>query len=271
MVQTKETLSTDLAASGITAETDSTTAHTEARRQRVFRPRLGGLDARTVGDTPRMTRPRQTGHFLLHYFEMCIPMCIGFAVGDLVYFWAAGQQGYSEAFRQLPELSVLVVTFTMTAPMTAWMVFRGMPRRATVEMSAAMPVLALVLLALGWLTIVPMADLALLEHGLMMPVMLAPMFLRFDLYTGRRGHTGHHGQTSADADALFSSDRGHRPVLATARRGWPLGPTEWTHLRGDCGGARTARSLRPPLRTRGARAGGTVRDRAGTNRARRPR
>ena len=32
----------------------------------------------------------QVGRFVLHYFEMCIPMCIGFAVGDLVYFWVAG-------------------------------------------------------------------------------------------------------------------------------------------------------------------------------------
>jgi hypothetical protein len=59
-------------------------------------------------------------------------------------------------------------------------------------MSAVMPVLAIVLLALGWLAIVPKSDLALLEHGLMMPAMLIPMFFRLDLYTGRAGHTGHH-------------------------------------------------------------------------------
>jgi hypothetical protein len=137
-----------------------------------------------------ISRRRQTAHFVWHFFEMCAPMCIGFAVGDLVYFWAAEQQGFSEPFRQLPELSVLVVTLTMTAPMTAWMLFRGMPRRATAEMSAVMPVLAIVLLALGWLSIVPKGDLALLEHGLMMPAMLVPMFFRLDLYTA--GHTGHH-------------------------------------------------------------------------------
>jgi hypothetical protein len=33
-----------------------------------------------------------------------------------------------------------------------------------------MPVLAFVLLALGGLAIVPISDLALMEHGLMMPV-----------------------------------------------------------------------------------------------------
>jgi len=133
----------------------------------------------------------QIGHFLMHYGEMCAPMCIGFAVGDLVYFWAAGVFGYSHPFRELPELSVLVVTFTMSAPMTAWMLFRRMPQRATVEMSAALPILAVVLLSFGWLAIVPRADLALLEHGLMMPVMLVPMLARLDLYTGRAGHPAH--------------------------------------------------------------------------------
>jgi hypothetical protein len=34
-------------------------------------------------------------------------------------------------------------------------------------------------------------DLALLEHGLMMPVMLIPMCLRMDVYTGRSGHMMH--------------------------------------------------------------------------------
>jgi hypothetical protein len=129
------------------------------------------------------------GHFVLHYFEMCIPMCVGFAVGDLVYFWAAGQLGYPEPFSELPELSVFLITFTMTAPMAAWMVFRGMPRRAIVEMSVAMPILALVLLGLGWLAILPRDELALLEHGLMMPAMLVPMLLRLDLYAGR--HAAH--------------------------------------------------------------------------------
>jgi hypothetical protein len=133
----------------------------------------------------RIPMRRRVGRFVLHYFEMCIPMCIGFAVGDLMYFWAAGRFGYSEPFEEVPTLSVLVVTFTMTAPMTAWMLHRGMPRRAVWEMSATMPVLALLLLMLGWQGAVPVGDVALLEHGLMMPVMLVPMVLRPGLYAGR--------------------------------------------------------------------------------------
>jgi hypothetical protein len=135
--------------------------------------------------TPRLLR--RVGHFLLHYFEMCLPMCVGFAVGDLAYFGIADAFGYREPFRQLPELSVVVVTFTMTAPMVAWMLRRGMHRRAIVEMSAAMPILALVLLVGGSLGLVARTELALLEHGLMMPVMLVPMLIRLDVYTGRLG------------------------------------------------------------------------------------
>ena len=136
---------------------------------------------------PSVSLLGRVGHFVLHYFEMCIPMCIGFAVGDLIYFSAAGF-GYAEPFTELPVLSVLVVTFTMTAPMTAWMLYRGMPRRAVWEMSATMPIVAGVLLMFGWLGLVPMGDLAFLEHGLMMPVMLVPMLLRPGLYSGRMHH-----------------------------------------------------------------------------------
>ena len=137
---------------------------------------------------PRVSLRGQVGRFVLHYFEMCIPMCIGFAVGDLIYFSIAGFFGYSEPFTELPALSVLVVTLAMTAPMTAWMLYRGMPRGATWEMSATMPILALVLLMLGGIGVVPMGDLALLMHGLMMPVMLVPMALRPGLYAGRIHH-----------------------------------------------------------------------------------
>ena len=133
-------------------------------------------------------RSREIWHFVVHYLEMCLPMCVGFALGDVLYFWIAGRFGYEHPFRQLPELSVLVVTFTMTAPMTVWMLLRGMPRRPIAEMSAAMPILALALLVLGWLAVLPKGDLALSEHGLMMPVMLVPMLFRIDLYTGR-AHT----------------------------------------------------------------------------------
>jgi hypothetical protein len=136
----------------------------------------------------RPTRRGRFGRFMLHFFEMCAPMCVGFAIGDLIYFWAAGRFGYSEPFSELPELSVVLVTLTMTAPMVAWMAYRGMPRRPIAEMAAVMPVLGAALLVLGWFSVLPMGDLALWEHGLMMPAMLVPMLFRLDLYTSRHSH-----------------------------------------------------------------------------------
>ena len=47
-----------------------------------------------------------------------------------------------------------------------------------------MPILAIVLLFLGWVGVLVRGDLALIEHGLMMPVMLIPMFIRLEVYTG---------------------------------------------------------------------------------------
>ena len=130
---------------------------------------------------------KRVGRFAVHYVEMCAAMCLGFAVGDALYFWLAGLAGYSTPFSELPVLSVVLVTLFMTAPMTAWMRYRGMPRRAIVEMSAAMPILAVALLALGWIGALSMSSLALAEHALMMPAMLIPMLLDLDSYTGRGG------------------------------------------------------------------------------------
>jgi hypothetical protein len=150
-----------------------------------------------VTTTALTGQPTWRGRFGLFtlFFEMCAPMCVGFAIGDLIYFWAAGKFGYSEPFKDLPELSVVVVTLTMTAPMVAWMVYRGMPRRPVAEMAAVMPVLGAVLLVFGWLSVLPRSELALWEHGLMMPAMLVPMVFRLDLYTSKHSH--HHGAARA--------------------------------------------------------------------------
>jgi hypothetical protein len=130
-------------------------------------------------------RRAQFVRFGLHYVEMCVAMCVGFAIGDAIFFALAGLAGYSKPFTELPVLSVLVVTVSMTAPMTAWMFYRGMPLRIVTEMSMSMPVLAIALLCLGWIGAIPMSALAPAEHGLMMPAMLVPMLLRLDFYTGR--------------------------------------------------------------------------------------
>ena len=149
--------------------------------------------ATTTTQPPPMevSTPHQVWNFVRHYLEMCIAMCVGIAVGDAIYFAIAGAAGYSDPFGQLPVLSLAVVTFSMTAPMAAWMRFRGMEWRLINEMSAAMIILAGMVLAAGLVGFVPMGQLPLLEHALMMPVMLVPMLLRADQYAGRSGQMAH--------------------------------------------------------------------------------
>jgi hypothetical protein len=131
------------------------------------------------------------GRFVFHFFEMCIPMCIGWAVGDVLYFALADQLGSSNPFTDWPELSLMVVTVNMTAPMVAWMRFRGMAWRPSAEMASAMVILAVLILVAGWIGIVAMDTLPWLAHSLMMPAMLVPMLLRPDLYSGHA--MGAHG------------------------------------------------------------------------------
>lgn len=142
----------------------------------------------SIAHAPTVSLLGRLGRFVLHYFEMCLPMCIGFAVGDALYFAVARSFGYSDPFSELPVLSVVVVTVSMTIPMTAWMLYRGMDRRAIWEMSAVMPIMAAALLVLGALGAVATEDLALMEHGLMMPAMLVPMLYRVDLYSRPMHH-----------------------------------------------------------------------------------
>jgi hypothetical protein len=138
----------------------------------------------TTAQPARHRRFRGFGHFVLHFFEMCMPMCIGWAVGDVIYFAIAEQLGSSDPFHDWPVPSLLIVTFNMTAPMVAWMRLRGMAWRPTAEMAAGMVALATLILIAGGLGIVTMETLPWLAHGLMMPAMLVPMLLRLDLYTG---------------------------------------------------------------------------------------
>jgi hypothetical protein len=143
-------------------------------------------------------------------------MCIGFAIGDALYFWMAGAVGYPKPFSQRPELSVLIVTVSMTAPMTAWMLYRRMPHRPVLEMSVVMPALAVALLLLGWTGAIAKSDLALTEHGLMMPAMIIPMLLRLEFYAGRATRPTEPETTGRDNAQTSKRDRrdyaGPRPA-----------------------------------------------------------
>jgi hypothetical protein len=126
---------------------------------------------------------------MIHLVEMCMVMCAGAVVLSVLFFGAAGLLGYSNLPQQAPELSVLAIAVNLSLPMLAWMRFRGMDWRPTLEMSGSTMLVGLALIAAYWLDIVAKSSLIQVQTSLACPVMLAVMLLRFRLYSG---HTRHH-------------------------------------------------------------------------------
>jgi hypothetical protein len=150
----------------------------------------------TQGRTPARDGPsagtvRALGRFVLHYVEMCAVMCLGALALSVLFFGAAGLLGYTDMPQQYPELSVLVIAINLSLPMAAWMRFRGMDWRPTLEMAGSTMVVGLLLIAAYWLGIVPESSLIEVQTSLACPVMLAVMLFRFRLYSGHQGHRAH--------------------------------------------------------------------------------
>ena len=130
----------------------------------------------------------QIGHFVWHFVQMCLACCIGGFTLCFLFFGGAALIGYPDLIHQFPELSTLVIAILVAVPMAAWMRFRGMEWRPTFEMAATPIVLGVLLIGLAWLGIVPKSSLIEWLTRLACPVMLIPMLLRLDLFTGRKDH-----------------------------------------------------------------------------------
>jgi len=134
----------------------------------------------------RVLRP--VGRFAAHLLEMCMVMCAG-AIGlSLLFFGGAALLGYTSLPDRAPVLSALVVAVSLSLPMAAWMRFRGMPWRPTLEMSGATMFVGLTLIVGYWLDLVATSSLIEVQTSLACPVMLAVMLARFRLYSGSHGH-----------------------------------------------------------------------------------
>ncbi|HSJ52804.1 MAG TPA: hypothetical protein VLC52_03570 [Anaerolineae bacterium] len=141
----------------------------------------------------------RAGTFLLHYVEMILVMCIAGGGLNMLVFLAAARTGYPDLIERFPGLSILMIGILLAIPMTAWMRRRGHGWRPTVEMASTSVILAMLLVAaaaLGWL---PQTGMLVWMKRLACPIMLIPMVLRLDLYTGHhhadqhRAPAGHPG------------------------------------------------------------------------------
>ena len=98
---------------------------------------------------------------------------------------AAVGMSRSELETDALALLLLLMAATMTAPMVAWMRYRGHGWPASADMAAAMFAPTFGLIALLWSGLVEdIGTLFAIEHVVMLPAMLAVMLLRRDEYTG---------------------------------------------------------------------------------------
>ena len=128
-----------------------------------------------------------TRHFARHYVEMLVAMFFGMTVLGVPAVAALSVVGMSssELHNDAPALLLFGMAVTMTAPMVAWMRYRGHGWPASAEMAAAMFIPTFGVIALLWGGLIDNTGTLLeIQHVVMFPSMLVAMLLRRDEYTG---------------------------------------------------------------------------------------
>ena len=128
------------------------------------------------------------GRWLGHLIEMVLVMLIGMQILFGEFAAVANALGYSDTMVQLPELSIVVMALTMAVPMALWMDYRGHPRRGIAEMSTAMVMPAVVVLAAGAIGLVPRLDVTSTYHLWMYVAMVGLMIYRWPEYSRAMAH-----------------------------------------------------------------------------------
>lgn len=131
-------------------------------------------------------------YFILHFVEMCVVMCVGLVIFDLLLARVGSLFRYSQPDLQLPELSTVALAIWFTLIMIAWMRLRRHEWRTTLEMASTSIVALIPLLGAYWYGLVPKSDLLGLECGVACAFMVVAMLLRLDHYT--TSHTSHQQQ-----------------------------------------------------------------------------
>jgi len=128
-----------------------------------------------------------TRRFARHYVEMVVAMFAGMGV-LLAPLGMATRALFGVGLHGNSTLMISAMALTMTVPMVAWMRFRGHGWGPCADMTAAMVLPTLAVLALLWTDLLAdVGTLLVIEHAVMLPAMLVAMLLR------RAEYTHHHG------------------------------------------------------------------------------
>ena len=142
-------------------------------------------------DGPISRTAKSTSRFGLHFLQMCAVMCLGGGALIAVFFGVAALLGFTDLTQEAPALSALICSVILAGAMVAWMRFRRMEWRPTLEMAGSSVAAGVLLIAGYWTGIVSQEALVPSVCGLACIAMLAVMLFRLPLYSS--GHAGHHG------------------------------------------------------------------------------
>jgi hypothetical protein len=93
---------------------------------------------------------RRISPFWRHFLEMLAAMVVGMIATGAIFLFVVGLKTWDEVITQYPTQALLAMAVGMTVPMVAWMLFRGMGRKNTYEMAAAMALPVIPFLCFVW-------------------------------------------------------------------------------------------------------------------------
>lgn len=112
------------------------------------------------GDGSADPRRKRLSPFWRHYFQMAAVMVVGMIVTGAVFLSVVGMKTWDEVTSQYPTQALVAMAAGMSIPMVGWMLYRGMGRRNSYEMAAAMLVPVIPFLCLVWFGITESAQCA---------------------------------------------------------------------------------------------------------------
>ena len=143
------------------------------------------------GPAAEVVKP--AARFGVHFLEMCVVMCMGGGLLIGLFFAGASVLGFSDFRVDYPEWSALIVSVLLAVAMVAWMRFRRMDWRPTLEMAGSSVAAGGALILGYWLGVVSKEALVPSVCLLACIAMVAVMLFRLPLYTSSHAH--HHQQS----------------------------------------------------------------------------
>jgi hypothetical protein len=130
---------------------------------------------------------RRLSPFWRHFLEMLGAMAAGMLVTGVIFVFVVGLKSWDEVTSEYPTQALLAMAAGMTIPMVAWMLYRGMGRKNSYEMAAAMILPVVPFLCLVWFNITPSAACG-AYCGVTVVAMLALMRYRRSEYSTHSTH-----------------------------------------------------------------------------------